>query len=64
MFKSQKSGLMKRVKAKGEEPRVKRALKAELHREEYSPGGGTEVYRYYKAPVLISYCQGRVVGLD
>jgi len=35
MFKSQKSGLMKKVKAKGGEPRAERALKAEVHREEY-----------------------------
>jgi len=36
MFKSQKSGLMKRVKAKGGEPRVERALKVEVHTQEYT----------------------------
>jgi len=35
MFKSQKSGLMKRVKAKSGEPRVERALKVEVPSEEY-----------------------------
>ena len=35
MFKSQKNGLMKRVKAKGGEPRVERAVKVEIHTEEY-----------------------------
>jgi len=35
MFESQKSGLMKRAKAKGGEPRVERALKVEVHTEEY-----------------------------
>lgn len=35
MFKSQESGLMRRVKAKGGEPRVERALKVEVHTEEY-----------------------------
>jgi len=36
MFKSRESGLMKRVKVKGEEPEDERALKAELHTEEYT----------------------------
>ena len=35
MFESQKSGLVKRVKAKGGEPRVERALKVDVHTEEY-----------------------------
>ena len=28
-----------------------------------SCGGGAEVYRYHKAPALISYCQRAPVGL-
>lgn len=36
MFKSQESGLIKRVKAKGGEPRVERALKVEVHTEEHT----------------------------
>ncbi len=33
--------------------------------ETLSPGeGGTEVYRYHKTPVLISYCQRAPVGLS
>ena len=35
MFKSQESGSMKRVKVKGGKPRVDRALKVEVHMEEY-----------------------------
>lgn len=35
MFKSQKSGLMKRIKAKGGEPTTERVLKAEVHTEAY-----------------------------
>ena len=39
MFRSQKSGLMKRAKAEGEEPRVERTLKAEVHTEKHTVVG-------------------------